>query len=106
MQNNCGKPCCFLDTSASRRDCSRMKYVSGNQLIYNDKIQLYSRFIHDYEKYCKTKACSQLNCGSVNTKTGKVVEQLPYASSFEEVLQMRRAQNTYANPNYKNGIIQ
>ena len=98
MLNNCNKKCCFLDSPSNRIDCNLMKYVTGNQLIYNKNIELYARFINDFDNKCRSVACARYNCHNKP-------RQLPYASSFEDVLKMRKAQQIYSNPNYKNGII-
>ena len=69
-------------------------FVTGNQLIYNRNIELYARFIQNFENKCKNKPCARYNC---NNKP----RQLPYCNSFEEVLKMRKAQQIYANPNHQ-----
>ena len=94
----CNKPCCFLDTSPKRIDCNYLKFVSGNQLMYNRNVELYAKLINNFEHKCKNQPCARNNCYDKP-------KQLPYASSFEDVLKMRKAQEIYSNPNYGNGII-
>ncbi len=94
---SCNSTCCFLDSPASRTDCNKLKNISGNQLIYYRNIALYAKFISNFENVC-TNSCNTYNCKS-NPK------QLPYCASFEDVLKMKKAQDMYSSPNYKNGII-
>ena len=87
----CKQTCCYVNLPLNKPQCNHLNFISGNQLIYNNNVILYAKLIDNIENKCISKPCQ------VKPKHN----QLPYASSFEEVLKMQKAQVVYSNPNYK-----
>lgn len=88
--SNCKKICCYANIPSNKQYCNNLINLTENQLIYNNIISIYAKLIDNINNKCSSKKCQT---------TQK--NELPYASSFEELLKMKKAEVLYNNPLYR-----